>query len=211
MGVLKAKTQAVEAAKAGLPKPANDDDALLVRIGIVQAARHGEVKAVAKFNADGMIVGTRFLKAEVRRQMDHPANDNSLIVAGYEIAEEFKIAMETLRRVPLPRSGGPREYASGWPEIVRSAAEAYASDTAAMPKIRPSRAEITHMDEALTWLSWVNDRERKIILAKAAGMSYGKLARAFRVHRGEMRLEHLSALLVIALNRLVKRMGRRII
>ena len=181
-------------------KPANDDEAALIRLGI-DRARKEAVQANLVTNSDGQITGARLSREPARRglaELRRPANDNALLALAYTVADEMKDAMRTLRRLPAPRNSAPGPYRSAWPDIVRSPAEVYAAHSATMPRIRPSAQAIARMDRALSWLMLVDQRERKILMAKAGGVPNRELARELGCSKDKVRLDHLVALLRIS-------------
>lgn len=198
MNTLKAKI----AQAPDRPKPANDDEAALIRLGI-ERARKEAVQAKLVTNSDGQITGARLSKALVRRglaELRRPANDNALLGLAYTVADEMKEALRTLRRLPPARHSSPSPYRAAWPDIVRSVAEVYAMHAVKMPPIPPSARAIERMDRALSWLSLVSERERKLLLAKAGGVPNRELAKQFGCSYETVRLDHVTALLRIALH-----------
>ena len=55
------------------------------------------------------------------------------------------------------------------------------------------------MDRALVWLTWLDERERKIVWARACRISYRRLAKLLRCDRERLRHDHLAALFALAL------------
>lgn len=108
------------------------------------------------------------------------------------VMERLKDAAETLRKLP---NGGGRS--SSWPEVVRSFWEVWNSldeegrkqleKERSEARSRPSGEKIDDMDEALTWLLWLDPRQRRVLWASATGVGAGKLARQMRVNRETIR------------------------
>ncbi|MBM3597341.1 MAG: hypothetical protein FJX35_03955 [Alphaproteobacteria bacterium] len=81
-------------------------------------------------------------------------------------------AADTLRRLP---GGVMRARLTGWPEVVRAAAEAYGYDGARMRPAAPGPAAISRMDEALAWLFALDLDARRIVWARAGRVSWRRL------------------------------------
>lgn len=87
-----------------------------------------------------------------------------------EIEDRFEEAAVTLRR--LPDGSGARGYGSSWPEVVRSAHAAYGYDEARPPRIVPSAAAISRMEECFDWLRLVDPEDARIIWLRAEGVRW---------------------------------------
>lgn len=109
-----------------------------------------------------------------------------------ELRDRLREAARTLRSVKLTSRDIPQSIRSAWPEIVRKAADQFAAEVGATesevkdmhaPRLRvrlcPSAAEISRMDEALSWLEWIHGDERRIVFARALRIPYGVLALNF--------------------------------
>ena len=97
----------------------------------------------------------------------------------YRLAE----AIETLRRLPLPRHGRPAQRWTYWPDYVRDALEAYGYAKTHIRPGAPPPDKIKRMEETLEWLLWVADLERKLVFARAAKITW----RALEDHDGRSR------------------------
>lgn len=88
------------------------------------------------------------------------------------IKERLKEAADTLRRLP---PGLRRARLTGWPDVVRQAAEAYGYGTVATRLAAASPAAITRLDETLGWLFCLDVEARRIAWARASGIAWRKL------------------------------------
>ena len=80
-------------------------------------------------------------------------------------------AMETLRRLPLPRDGLPRRPSSHMPAVVRELVEAYGYDPGpnqgrAREPVSPR--EIGRLDRVLDWLLRLEDRRDAVVVTALA-------------------------------------------
>ncbi len=90
-----------------------------------------------------------------------------------KVAERFESCVKTLRKLP---SAGMMGYVSAWPDIV------YTPQEIARQEPNPIRLaalpdEITRMEETLTWITWVNPGERKLIWLRAYRVPWRAIAR----------------------------------
>ena len=87
------------------------------------------------------------------------------------IIDRFKEAAETERRMP---SVGPGGYRAFWPD---------SKDPADPPKEvqqdPPSHDDITRMEEAFSWLQWVEKEVRIPILRRAQGMGWSRIVEEY--------------------------------
>src|SRR5262249_49930453 len=91
-----------------------------------------------------------------------------------EIKRRLAEAADVLRRLSM-NGLKPGRLRSHWPEVVHQAEEAYGWTAARTRPPRPSPAEITRMDETITWLLLIDAELRKIVWARACGLSWRKL------------------------------------
>ncbi len=105
-------------------------------------------------------------------------------------------AVETIKELPLSRHDMPDKAKSGWPDYARAAGDAYGYDDPEHPLIPKDtdkqkrkredsrnrrvlamqRERIKRMNEALDWTTeWLTIDERKIVLARAEGVSWDDL------------------------------------
>lgn len=83
-------------------------------------------------------------------------------------------AMETLRRLPLPKDGLPRRPSSHMPDVVRELVEAYGYDRG-RARAPVSRREIGRLDRVLDWLMVLSDRRDAVVVT---GLALGLNLRA---------------------------------
>ncbi len=123
--------------------------------------------------------------AVVRTQVDTVEWDDLVVdgLSGNEkaqadwVREQLLQMGRTLRRVPRPRElAGLRGGVGNWPAIVYAASEQGAWETNVRP-LRPTRIELTQMEEVLAWLMWLESDLRTIVFAQALGISFEKVAR----------------------------------
>ena len=85
------------------------------------------------------------------------------------VEERFEEAAFTLRRLPDSRVPG---YFNTWPQVVRSAYEAFGYDRARMPRIAPSPGAIARMEETFTWLLWLGADDARIVWLRAENVPW---------------------------------------
>jgi hypothetical protein len=88
------------------------------------------------------------------------------------VADQLEEAADTLRRLPKVDWKARLTY---WPEVLRDAAVALEEKTACRPAA-PSPAAIDRMDEALAWLLPLTLEQRRLLWARACGISWRQLA-----------------------------------
>ncbi len=84
-------------------------------------------------------------------------------------------AAETLRAMTLNCRDRPARMASGWPDVVRQSCEAYGYDEVRVRPPAPPPARISRADEAVIWLLWLTDAERRVSWARASGITWRRL------------------------------------
>ncbi len=84
-------------------------------------------------------------------------------------------AAETLRAMTLNCRDRPARVASGWPDVVRQSCEAYGYSEVRVRPPAPPPARISRADEAVTWLLWLTDAERRVSWARASGITWRRL------------------------------------
>jgi hypothetical protein len=62
-----------------------------------------------------------------------------------------------------------------WPEVVRQGFEAYGYESVRQRPLMLSAVAISQADEAVVWLIWLDDAARRIIWARASGISWRRL------------------------------------
>lgn len=84
-------------------------------------------------------------------------------------------AAETLRAMALSGRDRPTRLGARWPDVVRQSCEAYGYGEVQVRPPAPAPASISRADEAVTWLLWLSDAERKISWARASGVTWRRL------------------------------------
>jgi hypothetical protein len=103
------------------------------------------------------------------------------VIAGLERAAD------TLKRLPMPRNGMPAREHSSWPAIPSGPDEAYARDSSRPTRIPPRARAISELDQILPWLGALDGRDRRLVWARAIGLSWPRLAREFGISVGQIR------------------------
>ena len=122
------------------------------------------------------------------------AEARSVVIAALERAAD------TLKRLPMPRNGMPARERSSWPAIPDDPDEAY-SRAPSQPPVNPPRARaISELDQVLPWLVTLGGEDRRMVWARALGLSWPRLAREFGISVGQVRYRWNNAidLVVIA-------------
>jgi hypothetical protein len=122
------------------------------------------------------------------------AEARSVVIAALERAAD------TLKRLPMPRNGMPARERSSWPAIPDDPNETCSRDPS-QSHVNPPRARaISELDQVLPWLGTLGSADRRIVWARAIGLSWPRLAREFGISVGQVRYRWTSAidLVVIA-------------
>lgn len=82
-----------------------------------------------------------------------------------------------IRRDTLPREIYQLRGAQATLPIVRAITEAYGWDKARPPLVRPSPIELARLQMVLDWALRLGTTERALLMGRAAGASFGRLAR----------------------------------
>ena len=85
-----------------------------------------------------------------------------------DVANQFEEAIYTLKKLPPVRVQG---YFKVWPDIVHSPQELSMQEAQPLRLLAPPDA-ITRLEQALSWLRWVDVEERKLIWKRAARMRW---------------------------------------
>ena len=96
-------------------------------------------------------------------------------------------AADTLKRLPIPRNGMPAQEHSSWPLVPNGLEDAGHDESSRAPRIPPRPRAISELDRVLPWLAALDGPERRIVWARAAGLSWPRLAREFGISVGQMR------------------------
>jgi hypothetical protein len=113
-----------------------------------------------------------------------------------DVEERFEDAARTLRRLPDKRVPG---YKSGWPEVVRSAADAYGWEPATTPRLSPSPQAISQMEEVFGWLAWIEGEDTKrIVWLRAEGVRWKPICWRIGISRTTAWQRWAAAMITIA-------------
>ncbi len=96
-------------------------------------------------------------------------------------------AADTLRRLPMPRNGMPAPERSSWPTTLKDSGDACDCTLSHPPRIPPGPRAISELDRVLPWLGTLDDADRRLVWARATGLSWPRLARAFGISVGRVR------------------------
>ena len=131
-------------------------------VGRVSGGTHGGTRAVPMGTASG---GRITRRVSARRQ---PERRPALRVRDYSkqsfdlIRMRLVEAVETLHCLPLTgRDRPPKRLVSNMPPIVRQAWESYGYDLSRPPRPTATKELITRMEEAIEWLLWIKDINRR--------------------------------------------------
>jgi hypothetical protein len=103
-------------------------------------------------------------------------------------------AADTLKRLPMPRNGMPARERSSWPAIPDDPDD-LCDRASSRPHVTPPRARaISELDRVLPWLGTLDGAERRVVWARATGLSWPRLAREFGVTVGQVRYQWNSAI-----------------
>lgn len=103
-------------------------------------------------------------------------------------------AAVTLRRLPMPPHGRPAPARPSWPADRPVGADGDSFSEAYDRAIRPSARAISELDRVLPWLSCLDTVDRRLIWARANGLSWPRLARRFGISVGRVRYRWNSAI-----------------
>jgi hypothetical protein len=96
-------------------------------------------------------------------------------------------AADTLRRLPMPAYGRPGQVQSAWPIIPFEPSNDQCGGGAPLSIRRPSARSISELDRVLPWLSGLDLADRRLVWARASGLSWPRLARKFGISIGQVR------------------------
>jgi hypothetical protein len=114
------------------------------------------------------------------------------------IEDRLEEAAFTLRRLPDSRVPG---YFNTWPAVVRSVYEAFGYERASMPRIAPTPESIKRMEEAFTWLPWLEPDDARIVWLRAERVRWKPICFRVGLTRQAAWARWVAALVTIA-NRL---------
>ncbi|MCA3248990.1 MAG: hypothetical protein INF41_01005 [Rhodospirillaceae bacterium] len=89
------------------------------------------------------------------------------------VEQRLASAAAVLRRLP---GAMPRTKLTSWPEVIHSTREAYGWNASQPRPIPPHPQDIQAMDQALEWLFWLTEGERKLVWARACRLPWRGLA-----------------------------------
>ncbi|MEE8124139.1 MAG: DUF6362 family protein [Alphaproteobacteria bacterium] len=92
-----------------------------------------------------------------------------------EVRMRLEEAAETLKALRLSLRDVPSRRVTRWPDVVNDAVEAYGYGQAHVRPAAPSPAKISRADEAVQWLFWLSDEQRKIVWARACRITWRRL------------------------------------
>lgn len=103
-------------------------------------------------------------------------------------------AADTLKRLPMPQNGMPARERSSWPEIPDDPD----NDSGRVPSRShtspPRPRAISELDRVLPWLGPLGCVDRRVVWARAAGLSWPRLAREFGISVGQVRYRWSNAI-----------------
>ena len=111
------------------------------------------------------------------------------------VEERMAEAAHVLRSLPEERVQG---YFSTWPEVVRDFWDAFGWHDAVLSPARPSPTAIDRMDEAMTWLRWLDPTDAKIVWERAAKTRWKPICHRFGLARSTAWRHWVAGLALIA-------------
>lgn len=111
-----------------------------------------------------------------------------------QVAQRFEECVATLRKLPEERSLG---YVSYWPEIKYDQRE-LARQEAQPIRLRATPDQITRMEETMSWVSWINHGERKLVWLRAYRTPWRAISRETGFPRTSAQRYWRGALIKIA-------------
>ncbi|MDP2329637.1 MAG: DUF6362 family protein [Reyranella sp.] len=96
-------------------------------------------------------------------------------------------AADTLKRLPMPQNGMPAPERSSWPAILTDRDDVCGHAPSRPPRIPPAPRAISELDRVLPWLATLGGTDRRLVWARAAGLSWSRLARDFGISVGRVR------------------------
>lgn len=117
------------------------------------------------------------LRPPARQPGAHHSDGQDMLDAAPDLEEtksRLAEAADALRRLSM-NGIKPGALRAQWPDVVRQAEEAYGWTAERVRPPRPTPAQITRMDEAISWLLWLDGEERKVVWARSIGMSWRRI------------------------------------
>jgi len=123
-----------------------------------------------------------------------------------DVAERLNEAIRTLAALPDGERRWLRARMTQWPALAPASEELFALLVARGGEPEPVRARppapspeaIDRMLPTLAWLSWLDRRQRQVILARAHRVSWWKLSARFGVSERSVQRWHAEAVALIA-------------
>lgn len=92
-----------------------------------------------------------------------------------EVAERFREAAQTARRLPPVRVQG---YFNTWSAILRQPWETYSGDDV-LYRFPPDPAAIDRMEETMRWVLWLTEEQRHLVWMRAEERGWRDICRRF--------------------------------
>ncbi len=113
-----------------------------------------------------------------------------------DVADRFKEAARTLRRLPNVRVRG---YFNAWPTIIRTAREVLDGEVMPMRLGPPSAEAISRMEETIQWVFFLIDEDdRRLIWLRASGVPWKPICWQLGICRTNAHNKWKAALLTVA-------------
>ena len=112
------------------------------------------------------------------------------------VEERLVEAADVLKRRPEERVQG---YFSVWPEVVRSAYDAFGWHDPVLKRPWPSPASIDRMEETLTWMRFLAPEDARLVWTRAEGAPWKAVCWRFGIARATAHRRWRYGLSVIAL------------
>ena len=103
-------------------------------------------------------------------------------------------ASDTLRRLPMPLQGKPSLPRSSWPDAPNAPGEAYGYTPQRLPPLPPRARAVSELDHVLPWLLVLDNTDRRLVWARAAGVAWARLSREFGQSVGQVRYRYDAAI-----------------
>lgn len=122
------------------------------------------------------------------------ADDLSFTEVRNALVAALERASDTLKRLPMPRDGMPAVERSAWPLLPDNPVDAGGVGTPRVSRIPPRASAISDLDRILPWLVTLDVGDRRLVWARAAGLSWPRLAREFGISVGRIRYRWNNAI-----------------
>ncbi len=118
-----------------------------------------------------------------------------MVLTVAEVEGRLCEAVDTLKRLPVPDI---QRGMTAWPEILRSASEAYGYNDVRTRLAPASAAAIDRLEETLQWLKWLPRKAQQILWSRAEGFSWRRIAKFVGKAPNTCKAWHLAGLHHIA-------------